>query len=123
MNHPESDLQVELVEYLEYFEKKDCFTFFAVPNEALGKARSGAGIARMKRLQKMGLRSGVADLIFFKRGRAYCLELKSKVGKQSESQKNFESICLFVGVPYVVARSFNEAVSVLKEWGILCFSA
>ena len=51
----ESDLQIALVEYLRLFERQRGFTFFSVPNEAMGKIE-GAAFARIKRLQKMGKR-------------------------------------------------------------------
>jgi hypothetical protein len=95
------------------------FLFFAVPNEAMGRARNGAGLARMAMLRKMGLRSGVADLVFVKAGRAYFLELKRPGGKQSEIQRLFQAEAESVGAAYALAYSFDEALDLLRHWGIL----
>lgn len=94
------------------------FLFFAVSNEAMGKARNGAGLARMAKLRRMGLRSGVADLVFVKDGRVYFLEMKRPGGKQSESQRQFQADAEAVGAPYAVAYSFDEAVKILQDFGV-----
>jgi hypothetical protein len=115
----EADIQAQLVEYCQLVAPARGFLFFAVSNEALGKARNGAGLARMAKLRKMGLRSGVADLVFVKAGRAYFLEMKRPGGKQSESQRQFQADAEAVGAPYAVAFSFDEAVEILHGFGVL----
>ena len=115
----ESAIQIQLVEYLELAARSRDFLFWSTPNEGMGSARSGAGIGRMVKLKKMGLRSGVADLVFVKDGRTYFLELKRRLGKQSANQLFFEADAIRAGAEYAVAHSFDEAVNVLKAWGIL----
>ena len=94
------------------------FLFFAVPNEGMGQAKTGAGLGRMARLKKMGLRSGVADIVIVKDSRAYFLELKRPGGKWSASQQLFAGDCYLAGARYAVAYSFDEALKILKEWDL-----
>lgn len=118
-NRLEEEFQIALVEYLNLVKTANGFMVFSSPNEALGKAKTGAGIGRMVRLKKMGLRHGVSDLIFVKSGRVFFLELKATKGIQSDYQKEFELDCIKNLAPYAVAYSFDEAISILTEWGIL----
>ena len=115
----EASIQIQLVEYLSIVAPSRGFLFFAVPNEGMGKAQSGAGMGRMMRLRRMGLRSGVADLVFVKDGRAYFLEMKRRLEKQSVNQLYFEADAIRAGAEYSVAHSFDEAVNVLKSWLII----
>ena len=115
----ESAIQIQLVEYLSLVAPQRGFLVFAVPNEGMGKAQSGAGMGRMMKLRRMGLRSGVADLVIVKDGRAYFLEMKRRLGKQSVNQLDFEADAIRAGAEYAVSHSFDEAVKILKGWGII----
>lgn len=115
----EAEIQIQLVEYLALVAPARGFLFFAVPNEAMGQARGSGGLARMARLKRMGLRSGVGDLVFVKAGRAYFLELKRRGGKQSTNQLYFEADAIRAGAEYAVAHSFDEALKILKNWSII----
>jgi len=115
----EADLQIQLVEFLELVKDQYGFMFFSVPNELMGKARTSAGLARMAKFRKMGLRHGVADLVIIKKGRVFFLELKAPKGKQSENQILFEKEAVWNNAFYSVAYSFEEALSILKDWSIL----
>ncbi|CAK0774907.1 putative VRR-NUC domain-containing protein [Gammaproteobacteria bacterium] len=118
-SRPEADLQVQLVDYLRLMAPSRGFLFFAVPNEGMGEARTGAGIGRMARLKRMGMRPGVADLVFVKDGRAYFLELKRPGGKQSEAQKLFQEDVYWSGSIYGLANTFEGAVKILRGWSIV----
>ena len=85
----------------------------------MGKAKTGAGLGRMARLKRMGLRPGVADIVIIRKGRAYFLELKTKEGVQSERQSAFQADCFYVGAEYAIAHSFEEAQKIVREWKIL----
>jgi hypothetical protein len=115
----ESDIQIQVVEYVSLLAAQCGFLFFAVPNEGMGEAKTGAGLGRMARLKKMGIRPGVADLVFVKDGRAYFLEMKKPGGKQSENQKAFEIDAMKAGSWYATAFSFSEAIERLKRWKII----
>ena len=115
----EAAIQVQLVEYLRLVLPARGVLFFSSPNEGMGHAQGGGGIARMVKLKRMGLLSGVADLVFVMRGRAYFLELKRRKGVQSVNQLTFEADATRAGADYAVAHSFDEAVNILKAWGII----
>ncbi len=101
------------------------FVFFAVPNEGFLKA-AGTGNLRqslicalLTNLKKIGLLPGVSDLIVLHAGRAYCLEVKTETGRQSDSQRLFEAACIRCGVPYAIVRSVDDAIKKLKEWEVI----
>jgi hypothetical protein len=109
---PEHDLQKQVLEVIA-LQSKSAFAF-AVPNAAM---RSPALAARMK---AEGLMSGVADLcVMLPEGKAGWLELKTATGRQSETQRTFEIVCIGLDHPYALVRSLDEAIAVLKSWGAL----
>ena len=115
----ESDIQIQVADWLRLYESARDFIFFACPNEAMGEARTGAGLGRMARLKRMGLRHGVADIVIVWHGLAHFLELKTAIGKQSPAQVEFMENCDRLGIPYAVARSFEEAQKIIREWKII----
>ncbi len=52
--------------------------------------------------------NGVSDIIGFKNGKTYFIEVKTKTGTQSEAQKLFEKQCLQHDIDYLLVRSVNE---------------
>lgn len=92
--------------------KPQCIVI-SVPNEGRRSTVAGA------RLKRMGMMPGASDLVVLWGGGCGCIELKTDVGRQSESQIVFERKCLDAGVPYRVARSIDEVVAILVEWGRL----
>ncbi len=115
----ESDIQIQVADWLRLYESARDFIFFACPNEAMGAAKTGAGLGRMARLKRMGLRAGVADIVIVKAGRVYFLELKRDNGVISENQGSFARDCERVGAEYSVAYSFEEAQKIVMAWGII----
>ena len=109
----EHKLQVMVVDYLAAAARSDCY-WYAIPNAGHRSLRMGA------RMKREGLRAGLADLEIMLPGRpnAY-LEMKTSTGRQSVEQKNFQAICLKLGHPYAVARTFDEATKILRLWGAL----
>lgn len=107
----EDALQRAVVQWLR-LAKPDCL-WFAVPN---GGARSKVEAAI---LQGLGVRAGVADLVFQWEGGGLQVELKRPDGKgrQSGSQKEWEKICERHGVPYLVADSLDGVIAALKHYG------
>jgi hypothetical protein len=115
----ESDIQIQVADWLRLYESARDFIFFACPNEAMGEAKTGAGLGRMARLKRMGLRSGVADIVIVKAGRAYFLELKALGGRQSERQILFEGEAKLAGAKYAVAHTFVAAQKIIRDWAII----
>jgi hypothetical protein len=98
--------------------------YFHCPN---GELRDKATAAKLK---AMGVRPGVADLIFIWGElvavpnlmilpRVLFLELKRRGEKQSPTQKLFEAECKRVGCDYAVADNIDDAVSILQHFHIL----
>ena len=67
------------------------------------------------RVVNINATSGHADLVVYKSGRVWMLEIKrDRKGKQSESQLRFEQCCQRYGVPYAVVTSLDEAREFLQ---------
>jgi hypothetical protein len=109
----EHKLQVMLLDYLERAARKDCY-WFAIPNQA------NRGIMNAVRMKAEGLRSGIADIcIMLPEGKACWLEMKKPGGSLSAPQKVFRYRCEQLGHPWAMARSLDEAIPHLREWGVL----
>jgi hypothetical protein len=68
-----------------------------------------------ERIIKFGL-EGSADILGIKgpNGQLICIEIKTGLGRQSESQKRFEKVITERGGIYIVARSVDDALKILK---------
>jgi hypothetical protein len=85
-----------------------------------GEAQKLRTKATAGRLKAMGVKPGVADLVFISPdGRFLGLELKRRGGRLSETQEAFQAWCDRHGVAYAVADSYDAAVAVLVGWGVL----
>lgn len=84
------------------------------PNEA-GTRK----VVEMMQLKAMGMRSGFPDLIcLWPDGRTIWMELKTKKGKQNESQKLTQRMVAdwkAKGHEYVVIRSVDEVIRMIEE--------
>ncbi len=105
----EYDIHVAIVELLELLR----VFHFAIINELAGGGQ-GARI-RMARSKKMGLRSGVSDLVAFPKGRVVFLEVKTPKGRLSKNQREFRDIVLALGLEYYVVRSVDEAALAVQR--------
>jgi hypothetical protein len=111
-DYPETRLQKVVVQHLRLVGTRGMI-FFAIPNGVKMSPRTA-------NLQKsIGMLAGVADLCIVIDGKAFFLELKSSVGKQSPEQIAFEQDCKDAGVPYVMANSIDTALNALRTWGAL----
>ena len=85
-NSPESRMQRALVQIVRLSERPGV-VWHSIPNEGARSARFGA------ELKAMGLKPGVADMIFVIDGKAHYLELKAANGRLSETQRLFAADC------------------------------
>ena len=86
---------------------------FAVPNGGSRHIREAAN------LKRQGVKPGVSDVIVLipKKGFAsLCIEFKTKVGKQSEYQKEFQKQAESCRNKYVVVRSASQAIEELRKY-------
>jgi len=82
-----------------------------------GELRSKATGAR---LNEMGLQKGWPDFVLISPTGRHCwLELKRGRAALKAEQARFGQACLSRGVTWAVARSFEEAVARLNDWGAL----
>ena len=58
---------------------------------------------------------GVSDIICFKHGRVFFLEVKTEKGRQSDYQKAFQKKCDEHSVFYAVVRSVDEALAAVNS--------
>ena len=106
----ESDIQIEVVEWLKEQQKHYRFRFFYCVNE--GKRK----VWYLHKLVRMGLKSGVPDLILeFPKGRMVYLEIKAEKGKLSETQQNWLKVSKVFHTPhYVLYGSVDANLSLLE---------
>ena len=106
----ESDIQIEVVEWLKEKQKHYRFRFFYCVNE--GKRK----VWYLHKLVRMGLKSGVPDLILeFPKGRLVYLEIKTEKGKLSETQQNWLKVSNVFKTPhYVLYGSVDANLSLLE---------
>jgi VRR-NUC domain len=74
------------------------------------------------RLQRMGMRKGVPDLVILHFGRIMGLEVKSPGGTLSREQKEFRTEWERAAGIYAVVRSVEEGRALLEEWGVVTAS-
>ena len=75
---------------------------FAVPNGGSRNAREA------KKFNLTGLVSGVSDMIFLYKSKAYMLELKTETGTQSKKQQKWEQTVWAWGFDYHLIRSLAQ---------------
>lgn len=95
----EDTIQKEIVSWAKHL------LIFAVPNEA---TRNNS------KFIKMGVLSGVSDLIVVLPNKILFVELKTRTGKQSPNQKTFEEKIEFLGFDYHIVRSLEEFKTLIK---------
>lgn len=118
-----SELQLHffVADYLRYNAQPGVLWFHV----ANGEIRDKSTAAKLKR---MGLLPGVADIEvitpFYGSGgicyhKTYFLELKAEKGVLSPDQKIFAERCAAIGLGYEVARSPEQALTILLDWGAI----
>lgn len=89
-------------------------------NQNESNQKKGASWKFWNLQRNMGKFAGIPDYTFcWKNG---CLELEIKdgdKGKQSEAQKEYEEWCALCDVPYEIAKSVDEAIQIVYEYGIV----
>jgi len=112
--HPsEHKIQTALMDYLMFAGRKDLF-WFAIPNQ------SNRHIHNAAKMKAEGVRSGIPDLCFMlDQGRVAWLEMKTQIGRLSDTQKAFRDRAQALGHHWAMARSVDEAIPHLTAWGVL----
>ena len=114
INSEEADIQSDFFKQVKlFFPRIPDKLLFAVPN---GGSRNKLEAINLKR---QGVKSGVSDVILLipKGGFAsLCMEFKTKSGKQSSEQKEFQKQAEMCGSKYVIVRSVKEAIQEMKVY-------
>lgn len=101
----EHRLQVSCVRWFHLAHRDLTGLLFAVPNGGRRDRITGA------RLKLEGVMAGVSDLILLKPNKTYhglLIEMKTAVGVQSQSQKDWQSIVTKAGYKYIVCRTLDK---------------
>lgn len=109
----ESQLQQNCIQWFRLQYPKYSRLLFAVPN---GHKRN---IVTAVKLKKEGVIAGVSDLILLVPNKTYhglCIEMKIGKGKQTESQKEFQSEVEKVGYKYAICRSIDEFINLINNY-------
>lgn len=80
---------------------------FAVPNGGL------RGKVEAKIMKAEGITAGVADMILLVPRKGFgslCIEFKTKTGRQSDSQKSWQSECERAGNKYIIIRDLDHFI-------------
>jgi len=109
MKNEEHNIQVSMVNWFTYQYPKLRLSLFAVPN---GQNKSPRQASYFK---AEGLTSGVSDLVFFHKKKAYFIEVKTEKGKQSPTQKDFQKHIEKEGAKYYVVRSLDEFIDLIDN--------
>ena len=109
----ESDLQKACVYWFRVQYPNLAPLLFSVPN---GGFRNKATAIRMK---AEGVVRGVSDLILFVPSHGYhalCIEMKTKIGKQSDYQKKWQEIVENQGYRYIICRSYEDFKTEIQKY-------
>lgn len=107
MRNPEAQLQRAVASYLS----------LVLPDKVMWSAigHGGGGKIRGAQLKGMGLRRGLADFYIawytINGQQTLWIELKSKDGRQSDEQKQFQTCVENIGHSYIICRSIDEVVN------------
>lgn len=102
--HAEDDLQMQCVRWFRLQYPQLARLLHHSPNGGRRDSREGA------RFKQMGTQAGFPDLILLVASQGYhalLLELKTRTGRQQDSQKEYQQLAEAQGYRYVVIRSLD----------------
>lgn len=103
----ESEIQSQIIDYLNY--RVDLF-FQRTNNTPVYDPKT----EKFRKMAK-GQKKGFSDLIVLKKGVLYCLEVKTKNGKQSDYQKKMEKLVNKNGGVYAIVRSLEDVIRIIDK--------
>lgn len=113
LSDEEHRIQCSCVRWFRYAYPAYGMLLYAVPNGGRRDSVTGA------KLKAEGVIAGVSDLNMDVANRFYHglrIEMKTRTGKQRESQQEFQKAVEAAGYKYVVCRSVDEFVEVVKRY-------
>ncbi|MBR4756453.1 MAG: VRR-NUC domain-containing protein [Bacteroidales bacterium] len=112
MRHAESNLQMACVRWFRIQYRHIGRMLISVPNGGARDRITGAI------LKAEGVVAGAPDLVLFvanKHHHGLMIEMKTKTGKQSDSQKEFQIRAEAQGYRYEIVRDFDSFTKVIHE--------
>lgn len=109
--HIESQIQRSCKRWFDYQYSQLAPLLFAVPNGGQRNAREAAI------MKAEGVTAGVADMILLIPRYGYsslCIEFKTKTGRQTRTQKDWQKAAELNGAKYIIVRCFEEFVQSIK---------
>ena len=122
MNDEEFVTHAALVEHLRSFRRPGVVLFHPPSGEErtkridpkTGKSFCPGGT----RLQRMGMRKGVPDLVILYSRQIMGLEIKSADSVLSREQKEFRDEWKLAAGIYAMVRSVEDGVAIFETWGV-----
>lgn len=111
-NRDEHKLQVSCVKWFRLQYPKHARLIFSVPNGGKRNIREAVT------LKQEGVLKGVSDIIVAipnKQNHGLYIEFKTKTGRQSKEQKQFQKAVQSQGYRYVIIRGFETFVNIIRE--------
>lgn len=111
--HIEDELQIACVNWFSYQHQQLATLLHHSPNGGKRDAREAA------RFKAMGVRPGFPDLILLHPSSGYhflCIEMKTKTGKQSDYQKDYQQRVEAEGGKYVVCRTLEGFIAEVNAY-------
>ena len=108
----ESEIQSQIIDFLQILEKQGKLFFQRTNNVPISMMRNGK---RVFRSMPQGAKKGFPDIIVVVDGYFIGLEVKTLIGRQSEHQKAMEKLIIENGGVYVVVRSLDDVINILKK--------
>ena len=119
MKHREHDLQTACVRLFRMKWPKYAGLLFAIPNGAKLAGTPWQRAKAWKRFEAEGALPGAADLFLaIPSGdlAGLFIEMKTKQGRQSDTQAAFEAAVIEAGYGYVVPRSLESFINIVKQY-------
>lgn len=113
MRHIESSIQQNCVKWFRLQYPKLMLNLFAVPNGG-ARRKKEAGIMKGE-----GVTAGVADLLLLYPSKGFyglCVEMKTKDGKQQDTQKIWQEAVESAGYKYILCRSVYDFIDQVNDY-------
>jgi hypothetical protein len=107
----ESQLQSAIVQILRF----NNILVFSIPNGIFFNALGKSKFTYMNKLKREGFLAGASDLVILTKKQPYFVEIKTKNGKQSDTQKLFQENVKKLGYQYLIWRSHEDAEDFVKN--------
>jgi len=100
--NPEGQLQLQIIHYCK------------ARGYIIGKIKNKGSRLGNHFIQDPYTFLGLPDLLLFTSNRMFFIEVKTPKNKQSEYQIFFQNHCIKANIPYILARSLEDVISVIK---------